>query len=67
MAQPLMLIKKIPAFFNEVKAELFKVSWPSRKDLLGAAAVVVAATVMLTAYIGLLDFVLTRVVTLVMR
>ncbi len=67
MTQPLAVIKKVPAFFAEVKAELHKVSWPSRKDLLGAAAVVVVATALLTAYIGLLDFVLTRIVTLVMR
>jgi len=67
MAQPLTVIKKIPSFFTQVKAELIKVSWPSRKDLLGAAAVVIVATALLTAYIGLLDFLLTRIVTLVMR
>ena len=67
MAQPLTIIKGIPGFFTQVKAELLKVSWPSRKDLLGAAAVVIVATAMLTLYIGLLDFVLTRIVTLVMK
>ena len=67
MAQPLAVIKKIPDFFAQVKVELLKVSWPSRKDLLGAAAVVIAATAMLTLDIGLLDFLLTRIVTLVMR
>ncbi len=67
MAQPLAVIKKIPDFFAQVKVELLKVSWPSRKDLLGAAAVVIVATAMLTLYIGLLDFLLTRIVTLVMR
>ena len=67
MMQPLAIIKRVPTFFTQVKAELLKVSWPSRKDLLGAAAVVVVATAMLTSYIGILDFMLTRIVTLVMK
>jgi preprotein translocase subunit SecE len=67
MMQPISAVKKIPAFFSQVKAELVKVSWPSRKDLLGATGVVVVATVLLTAYIGALDFILTRIVALVMK
>ncbi len=67
MTTPLTVIKKVPDFFSQVKAELLKVSWPSRKDLVGAAVVVVVATALLTAYIGALDFLLTRIVTLVMR
>jgi len=67
MAQPLNVIKQIPVFVAEVREELVKSSWPSRKDLLGAAAVVVAASALLTAYIGLLDYVLTRIVTSVMK
>jgi len=67
MTTPLTVIKKVPDFFSQVKAELLKVSWPSRKDLVGASAVVVVATALLTAYIGALDFLLTRIVTLVMK
>jgi len=65
--QPLTVIKKIPDFFTQVKAELIKVSWPSRTDLLGAATVVVVSGTLLTLYIGFWDFVLTRIVTLVMK
>ncbi|MGE5280445.1 MAG: preprotein translocase subunit SecE [Deltaproteobacteria bacterium] len=67
MPQPINVIKNIPVFVSQVKAELVKVSWPSRKDLVGTAGVVVVATILLTAYIGLLDFLLTHVVTLVMK
>ena len=67
MTQPIVHIKKIPTFFIQVKAELLKVSWPSRKDLLGTAAVVIVATAMLTTYIGILDLGLTQLVSYVMK
>ena len=58
---------KIPVFFQEVRGELKKVSWPSRKDLLGATWVVFIATAILTAYIGVLDFLLSKGVSLVLK
>jgi len=67
MTQPIVHIKKIPTFFTQVKAELLKVSWPSRKDLLGTATVVIVATALLTAYIGILDLALTQLVSYVMK
>ena len=59
--------KRIPIFFAEVKAELLKVSWPARKDLYGACVLVVTVTMILTVYIGLLDFVLSKAVSSVMK
>jgi preprotein translocase subunit SecE len=59
--------KRVPVFLGEVKAELVKVSWPARKDLIGASVLVVTVTVILTIYIGILDFFLSKIVTTVMK
>lgn len=61
------ILAKIPIFFGEVKIELTKVSWPSRKELLGASWIVIITTGILTAYIGILDFVLSKAVTMVLK
>ncbi|MFH0941082.1 MAG: preprotein translocase subunit SecE [Candidatus Omnitrophota bacterium] len=61
------ILAKVPVFFGEVKAELIKVAWPSRKDLLGATWIVIIVTAILTLYIGALDFILTKAVSLVLK
>ncbi|MBI5873255.1 MAG: preprotein translocase subunit SecE [Candidatus Omnitrophica bacterium] len=58
---------KIPVFVREVKIELAKVSWTSRKDLFGATWIVMMVTAILTAYIGVLDFFLSKAVSLVLK
>ena len=61
------VLAKVPVFFGEVKAELIKVAWPSRKELLGATWIVIIVTSLLTLYIGALDFILTKAVSLVLK
>lgn len=48
-------LKKFPAFLTEVKEELKKVKWSTRKELYGATVIVVAVAASLTAYIFLID------------
>ncbi|GMQ86731.1 MAG: hypothetical protein BMS9Abin07_2325 [Acidimicrobiia bacterium] len=47
-------------FFQEVRAELKKVTWPSREELTTYTIVVFAVSTALTLYIAGLDYVLTR-------
>jgi len=61
------VLAKVPVFFSEVKAELIKVAWPSRKELLGATRVVIIVTALLTFFIGSLDFILSKAVSLVLK
>jgi preprotein translocase subunit SecE len=61
------ILTKIPEFVREVKAELLKVSWPTRKELVGATMIVITTTAILTAYIGVLDFLLSKGVSSVLR
>jgi preprotein translocase subunit SecE len=67
LANPMDFFRRVPIFIGEVKTELVKVSWPARKDLIGASILVVAVTVILTIYIALLDFLLSKAVSLVMQ
>ncbi len=55
-------LTRIPLFFREVKIEMTKVSWPTRKELVGASWIVLIATAILTTYIGILDVVLSNAV-----
>jgi preprotein translocase subunit SecE len=46
----------ILAFFKDVKAELAKVSWPTRKQTIEYTLVVVGISLTLAIFLGLLDF-----------
>jgi len=61
------VLARVPVFFGEVKTELTKVSWPTRKELVGATWIVIVVTAILTAYIGILDFLLSKAVSMVLK
>jgi preprotein translocase subunit SecE len=67
MANAFTVFSNIPVFFREVKAEMVKVAWPSRQDLIGATWIVLIVTAILTAYIGVLDFVLSKSVSIILQ
>jgi len=54
-------------FLKEVKAELGKVSWSTRQELIGSTAVVITLTFIMAAFIGIIDILLTRILRLVFR
>ncbi|HDZ77082.1 MAG TPA: preprotein translocase subunit SecE [Candidatus Omnitrophica bacterium] len=60
---------KIKKFILEVRAELKKVSWSTRKELLAATMMVIIITAMLATFIGAIDFVfaetLSRMLTII--
>jgi preprotein translocase subunit SecE len=49
---------KIVQFFKESYAELRKVVWPSKDDVVGSVAVVIVSTVIIAAILGLVDMLL---------
>ncbi|MDR1930934.1 MAG: preprotein translocase subunit SecE [Treponema sp.] len=49
---------KVIQFFRESYAELRKVVWPSRDDVVSSVAVVLVSTVIIAAVLGLVDFLL---------
>ena len=58
---------RIKKFLTEVRLELSKVSWSTRKQLTGATGVVVALTFILTVYIGIVDLGLSRLLTFLIQ
>jgi len=48
-------IGSIKGFVKEVKAELIKCSWPTKKELYGQSVVVIFAVVILGIFIALCD------------
>lgn len=51
---------KIKKFINEVIVEMKKVSWTTRKDLIDSTWIVIISSVFLGCFIAACDFVLSR-------
>jgi preprotein translocase subunit SecE len=49
-------------FLKDVRIELRKVTWPTRKDLFQSTIVVIVAVAIAGAYTGALDFIFSRIV-----
>ncbi len=54
-------------FLREVKTELKKVTWPSRKDTLSGTAVVLVAVIIIAVFLGIVDFGLSSLVKQLLR
>jgi preprotein translocase subunit SecE len=53
-------------FFRESRAELKKVSWPTKKQVWYSTLIVVALTGVLGIYLGVVDFILSWLLTTIM-
>lgn len=51
--------------FKDMWAELKKVIWPSRKDLIRQSTVVIVFVLILTVVVGLMDYVLSNLLRLI--
>jgi preprotein translocase subunit SecE len=51
-------MKKVIQFFKESYAELRKVVWPGRDDVISSVKVVLISTVIIATILGFIDFVL---------
>jgi len=54
------VFKRMALFFRQVVAELRKVIWPTRKELLSYTWIVLSFVLIMGAYIGVLDFIFTK-------
>ena len=59
------MFKKISKFLREVKVELKKVSWPSRREISGSTGVVIVTVIIVAVYLGILDTFLQQIMVLV--
>ncbi len=59
------LFEKSVQFLREVRVELRKVTWPSRKQTIGSTAVVLLMVIMVSIFLGIVDFSLSSLIRLV--
>lgn len=52
-------IQRIPIFFSEVKKEIRKVTWPTKKQALINTLIVIGVSVVVGVYLGGLDAIFT--------
>jgi len=61
------IFSRITNFFKEVRAELKKVTWPTREQVIKLTIVVVVISLVFGIYIGGLDLVLTQATGLILN
>jgi preprotein translocase subunit SecE len=55
-------VKKIILFIQESFAELKKVTWPSRDEIVASTKVVLVSTILIAAVLGVVDLLLLNLV-----
>jgi preprotein translocase subunit SecE len=60
-------VENILTFVREARAELKKVTWPGKKQVWYSTLVVIAFTLFVSAYLGLVDMLLTGVLSRLFR
>lgn len=58
---------KIKDFFREVKIETKKVNYPSKDELIGSTWVVIITVIVISAFLGIVDLSLAKIVKLLVR
>ena len=61
------MITKAIQFLSEVKNEVNKVTWPSRKEAMGGTAVVLVVVFVMAVFLGLVDALLSKIVAALLK
>ena len=61
------LIQKPVNFLKEVRAELGKVAWSTRQELIDSTIVVIVVTAIMTLFIGIIDLFLSKLLTVIFK
>jgi len=56
------MISKAVGFLTEVRAEVRRVTWPTRAEALGGTAVVVVVVLIMAVFLGVVDAILSKIV-----
>ena len=54
-------------FIKEARSELKKVVWPSKKETIRLTAIVLGVSLIVSLYLGLLDFIFTKLIEIVVK
>jgi len=55
-------MRRTLTFLQEVRGEMLKVTWPTWTELKGQTIVVIVAVLLIAAFIGLVDLILSNVI-----
>lgn len=61
------IVQKSVQFLREVKIELKKVTWPTRKQTFGSTIVVIVLVMIISLFLGLVDVSLSKLMQAVLR
>jgi len=56
----LSTVDTVTQFLREVRAELAKVTWPTRKDTIASTSVVLVIVILIAAFLGIVDLGLSK-------
>ena len=60
-------LRKAREFFHDVLVEFRKVSWPSRREVMGSTTVVIIVVLVIAVFLAVVDVGLSRLVRLILR
>ena len=60
------MANKVAGFFNDIKLEMSKVSWPTKDELIGSTIIVIVSLAILSIFIGICDLLLSKIVNIIM-
>jgi preprotein translocase subunit SecE len=61
------MITKIQKFISEVFAEMKKVSWTTRSELVDSTLIVIFSSFLLGIFVGVIDFVFSKGVAVIIK
>jgi preprotein translocase subunit SecE len=61
-----LVMQKINQFLSDSKAELKRVTWPSRKQTMASTLVVIMIVFIMAIYFGIIDFGLAKLIKLIL-
>jgi preprotein translocase subunit SecE len=61
------IVQKSVQFLREVKIELKKVTWPTRKQTLGSTVVVIVLVMIISLFLGLVDVSLSKLMQAILQ
>ena len=61
------IISRLRRFLGEVNIEARKVVWPNRKELFASTMIVIVTVLFVALFIGLIDFVFSRLIGIIIK
>jgi preprotein translocase subunit SecE len=61
------MIDKVKKFIGEVLAEMKKVSWTTRQELVDSTLIVILSSFLLGIFVGVIDFAFSKGVAVIIR